>query len=292
MSELLSFARSRQKLVIFDFSGNWSSPYTFWAGLIGGAFVSLGSHGADQLMVQRYLCARNQREAGRALALSGWVVLVQFGLFLAIGLGLACFYAARPDETFDRPDQVFARFIVTHLPVGIVGITLAAVFSAAMSTLSSSLNSLATSAVNDLYLPALKRGVTAEHQLAVTRWLTVVFGCVQIAVGIAGQWLQSSVINSVLAIASFTTGIILGVFFLAIFSKRATQTEALVALVGGLVMMTTINFLPLILRAWTGTEVSGLAWPWFSVVGSIGTLLIGLIKLGASGSTPPETKGL
>ncbi|MBI3461551.1 MAG: sodium/solute symporter [Planctomycetes bacterium] len=279
LAEVVSFAQSQDKLQIFDFSWDLSSPYTFWAGVIGGAFVSLGSHGADQLMVQRYLCARNEREAGRALALSGWVVLVQFGLFLALGLGLACFYASFPNEQFDRPDQVFARFIVTHLPVGAVGITLAAVFSAAMSTLSSSLNSLATATVNDLYLPMLKPQASSEHQLAVTRWFTVLFGAVQIGVGIAGQRLQSNVITSVLTIAAFTTGIILGVFFLAIVSKRASQTAALVALVGGLVMMTAISFYPTLASLWMGpnkTPVAGLAWPWLAVVGSLGTLLLGL----------------
>jgi len=295
-SEVVSFAQSRGKLVIFDFNWDTSSTEaffknfsrldTFWAGLIGGTFVSLGSHGADQLMVQRYLCARSEREAGRALALSGWVVLAQFGLFLALGLGLACFYASRPSETFDRADQVFARFIVTHLPVGVVGITVAAVFSAAMSTLSSSLNSLATAAVNDLYLPAIKPHASPEHQLTVVRWLTIFFGCVQIGVGIMGQWLQKEsdpqgplggpIVNSVLAIASFTTGIVLGIFFLAVLSKRASQRAALVALVGGLAMMTAINFYPLIARVWFDKQVAGLAWPWFAVVGSLGTLLIGL----------------
>lgn len=284
LAEVITFAKDQHKLVIFDFNwdvsspaalwANFTRPYTFWAGLIGGAFVTLGSHGSDQLMVQRYLCARNEREAGRALALSGWVVLAQFGLFLGLGLALACFFSHFPsDRPFANDDEVFGRFIVQHLPVGIVGITLAAVFSAGLS---GSLNSLATAAMNDLYLPMCAPNATPAHQLLVTRWLTVLFGLIQIGVGIFGERMQTNTINSVMAIASFTTGIVLGVFFLAIASRRASQTAALIALVGGLAGMTAVVFAPKIAEAWFGTQIAGMAWPWFAVVGSLGTLLIGL----------------
>lgn len=239
-----------------------SKPYTLWAGVLGGAFFSLGSHGADQLMVQRYLSARSQQTAARALAASGWLVLSQFTLFLLLGVGLACFYQSR---NFSRGDEVFATFIVEELPIGIVGITLAAVFAAAMSTLSSSLNSLAAAAVNDFYVPITGVAADTPRMLWITRALTIVFGLVQIGVGIGGQFLAQSVVDNVLAIAGFTTGIVLGVFLLGLFSQRANQLAALLAFAGGLAGMTCIRF------------YTSLAWPWFVLLGSLGTLVLGLL---------------
>ena len=266
----------------------FSNKYTLWAGVLGGAFFSLGSHGADQLMVQRYLCARSERAAGRALWMSGWVVLAQFTLFLLLGVGLACFYQGR---AFKTGDEVFAEFILHELPVGLVGLTLAAVFAAAFS---GSLNSLASAAVNDFYLPLVRSRAThtsskrkrvhgadalacasslyddpssgdSKRLLWITRGFTFFFGLVQIGVGICGQYLTEAFVGNVLAIAGFTTGIVLGIFFLGIFDRRATQRSALIALAGGLAGMTWIKF------------ETTLAWPWFVLLGSLGTLSLGLL---------------
>lgn len=254
--QLIEMAQSAGKLRALDFRLDWSEPFGFWAGLVGGAFITLGSHGVDQLMVQRYLSARGLPDARRALCTSGVVVLAQFAFFLLIGVGLWAFYQIHPPAVpFDRPDRVFARFILDELPTGLVGLLLGAIFAAAMT---SSLNSCATVAVNDLLR------IPEERQLRVTRILTAVFGAVQIAVGIAGQWLKSSIVSSVLGIAAFTTGIVLGVFFLGLFSRRVGQREALVGFVTGLVGMTAIYF---------GTS---LAWPWYALVGSLMTVAAGL----------------
>lgn len=259
---LVEFGREHEKFRWLNLSFNLTQPYTLWAGLIGGAFFSLGSHGADQLMVQRYLSARSQRQAGWALACSGWIVLAQFALFLMLGLGLAAYYQGRD---FGRPDDVFATFIIERLPLGAVGLTLAAVFAAAMSTLSGSLNSSAAAAVNDFYIPWFRRGATPEHVLRVTRGLTVFFGLVQIGVGIGGQYLARSVVENVLSIAGFTIGVVLGVFFLGVFTRRVGQAAALVALVSGLTLMTCIKL------------YTPLAWTWFAVVGSMSTFAFGWI---------------
>ncbi len=263
---LTEYAAGHDKLRVFDWAYDVTRPYTFWSGLLGGVFVTFATHGTDQLMVQRYLSARSQKQAGRALALSGLVVCAQFALFLMIGVGLACFYDMFPPEiAFESNDQVFPAFIVHHLPVGVTGIVLAAVFSAAMSTLSSSLNSSAAAAVNDLYLPRRKAKPSPRHLLWVSRGLTVAFGLIQIGVGIAGQMLHSSVVESVMAIAAFASGAVLGVFFLAIITKRVTQPSALIGLVGGLAMMVLIVFF------------TDLAWPWYAVVGSSITVLVGCV---------------
>ena len=260
--QLVAMGEAAGKFRMFDVRLDWSEPYGLWAGLVGGAFIALGSHGVDQLMVQRYLSARGLPEARRALWVSGLVALAQFALFLLIGVGLWSFYQLHPPAVpFDRPDRVFAHFILAELPVGLVGLLLGAIFAAAMT---SSLNSCATVAVNDLYLPLARKQVSPERQLLLTRVLTACFGAVQIAVGIAGQWLKASIVSSVLGIAAFTTGIVLGVFFLGMFTRRVGQRAALAGLVTGFAAMTAIFF------------ATSLAWPWYALVGSLLTAGAGL----------------
>lgn len=262
--ELVAVGGAAGKLRVFDFGFDWRQPYALWAGLLGGVFITLGSHGVDQMMVQRYLCARDLRQGRRALTWGGFVIVAQFALFLLIGVGLFAFYQAHPPAAaFERADRVFARFILDEMPVGVVGILLGAIFAAAMSTLSSSLNSCATAATRDLYKPLVRSGVTPEHELAVTRALTALFGLAQIGVGIGGLWLRSSVVASVLGIAAFTTGIVLGVFFLGILAPRVGERAALAGLVGGLAAMTAIYF------------ATPLAWTWYALVGSALTFGLG-----------------
>ncbi len=274
--QLLTMGGEAGKLRVFDLGLDWTQPYGLWAGLLGGAFLTLGSHGVDQLMVQRYLCARRPSDASRALMASGFLVFAQFAFFLLLGVGLYCFYQLFPPAVeFERADRVFAHFIVHEMPVGILGLLLGAVFAAAMSTLSSSLNSCATVAVNDIYLPSRTTPLPESRQLWLTRTLTVFFGLVQIGVGIAGQWLASSVVSSVLGITAFTTGIVLGIFFLGIFTRRVGQRAALFGLVFGLLTMTWIYF------------ATPLAWPWYALVGSALTFSAGLV----ASSTPWSRAG-
>lgn len=266
--QLVAMGQAAGKFRALDLTLDWSEPYGLWAGLVGGAFIALGSHGVDQLMVQRYLSARGLPEARRAVWVSGLVAVAQFALFLLIGVGLWSFYHLHPPAVpFDRPDRVFARFILDELPTGLVGLLLGAIFAAAMT---SSLNSCATVAVNDLLR------VRPERQLRLTRILTAVFGAVQIAVGIAGQWLKSSIVSSVLGIAAFTTGIVLGVFFLGMYTRRVGQRAALTGLVVGLAGMTWIFF------------ATPLAWPWYALAGSLLTVAAGLAASRVWPEGPPS----
>lgn len=273
--ELVAVGEAAGKWQVFDLKLDWSEPYGLWAGLIGGIFITLGSHGVDQMMVQRYLCARKLADARRAIWVGGFVVLAQFTLFLVIGVGLFVFYQSFPPEVaFDRTDRVFARFILDEMPVGILGILLGAIFAAAMSTLSSSLNSCATTAANDLLQSRSPNSSSAggsedsasssRRQLRLTRGLTVLFGIIQIVVGIAAQRLQSTVVSAVLGIAGFTTGVVLGVFFLGIFAPRVGQRAALAGLSAGLLGMTYVFF------------ATSIAWPWYALLGSAGTFAAGL----------------
>lgn len=273
-SELISYGQSTGKFDLFDWTFSLSQPYTFWAGLIGGAVLTIGTHGTDHMMVQRYLSARSQSDAGRAVALSGIVVFLQFALFLVIGVGLACYYSQFPEKTFAKADAVFADFIVNVFPknTGLVGLMLAAILAAAMSTLSSSLNSSASALVNDFYLPYRKTPATPEHLLATTRGLTVVFGVVQTVIGIWALRFDETVVKNALTIAGFSAGLLLGVFVLGVLTRRAGQVAALTGAAVGLAVLLFVQFRAPAL----GWKV---AFPWIAMIGACTTIGVGVVTM-------------
>lgn len=282
--ELIRFAQEHKKFQVFNFDFAWSDPYTFWAGLVGGAFLTIGTHGTDHMMVQRYLSARSQRAAGGALLASGLVVFLQFALFLFIGVQLACYYAQHPEITLAKTDEAFAHFIVHLFPrnVGLVGLLLAAILAAAMSTLSSSLNSSASALVNDFYIPWRKRPATPEHLFFTTRGLTVVFGVLQIGIAILAGALtrdpKDTVVQNVLAIAGYSAGLLLGVFALGVLTRRSGQTSALVGGLVGLLVLLVVQFgVPALVKEKYLPEGFGIAFPWYAVIGAGTTFLTGSI---------------
>ena len=271
-SEVVAVGEANGRFRLFDFTFDVTRGYTFWSGVIGGAFLTTATHGTDQLMVQRYFCTTNEGHARRALLWSGVVVFVQFLLFLLIGVMLFVYYTQHaPAEIAEftrdgrlQTDRIFPYFIVRHLPAGVVGLVVAAIFAAAMSTLSSSLNSSSAAAVNDFYVPATGGARSDRHYLTVSRVLTVIFGAVQMSVAVAAIWLSSRVVDEVLGIASFTNGIILGVFFLGTFTSRVGQVAAFAGILGGASLMLWIRL---------GTAVT---WQWYVLIGSVATFVIGL----------------
>jgi solute:Na+ symporter, SSS family len=267
-SSFENFAHETDKLRVLDFQ--WSltkDTMTFWAGLIGGMFLTLATHGTDQLNVQRLLTARSQRSAAAALVLSGVVVLAQFALFLMIGAALAWFGTVNPGAfpADMKNDRVFAHFIVNYLPVGLVGLTLAAVFAAAMSTLSGSLNSSATTLISDLVVPLRKTPPEPATQLRWARLATAVFGAVQIGVALAAHWrgADESTVNQVLKIASFASGPVLGLYLLGVLT-RVSQPPALGGFVVGVLVISAVA-----LR----TDVY---WPWYAAIGAAATFFAGV----------------
>jgi len=242
-----------------DFTKN----YTVWAGVIGGAFFTTATHGTDQLMVQRYLCARSQQQATAALLASGVVVFIQFLLFLTIGVLLFSYYTHFPPATpFAKTDAVFPHFIVSKLPIGVRGLVIAALFAAAMSTLSSSLNSSSASTVADFYRPLAKERAEG-HYLRVARALTVFWAVVQLVVAYLARK-EPSVLEAGLAIAAFTNGSLLGIFLLGVLTRRVGQKAGIIGMVVGLGFMVFISR-------------TAVAWPWYVLFGSSVTFVTGLL---------------
>jgi SSS family transporter len=280
------YARENGKLRVLDFDWHLESKLTFWGGLIGGMFLTGSTHGTDQLTVQRLLVARSQRAASVALALSGFVVFLQFALFLLIGAALAAFYAQHPPAVpfgDEGKDRVVAHFIIHHLDTPMVGLTLAAVFAAAFS---SSLNSLATALVSDLVLPLSPRPLSRETQMRWAKLATVAFGLVQIAIALAAyrRGVDQSIVDLVLRIASFTSGPMLGLYLLGVLTPRVREAPALGGFLGGLAV---VSYVALQTDVW---------WPWYAAIGAAATFISGwllnltaLNELSLNRSTASET---
>lgn len=279
--QYLQFASDTGRFHLFDLEFLPSDGHlTLWAGIFGGGVLSLATHGADQLIVQRYLCAKNQRAAGWALFWSGPIVFLQFTLFLAIGVGLACYFTQfDPSKLSLAGDQAFARFIVDDLPIGVRGIILAAVFAAAMSTLSSSVNSSACSLLDDLGGDAW-RCLPDARRLLLGRSFTLLFTMLQAAVAIGAFYFAfgTSVVDKALAIAGFSAGLLLGLFFVAIVAGRIPSWQANLALICGAAVILTIKF---------STNVSGY---WYAplAAGSTFSVAILLSKLVPSYAVAPQ----
>jgi SSS family transporter len=251
------------KFELWNFSLDYRIPYTFWAGIIGGSFLNTASHGVDQLIVQRLLAAKNERESKIALLSSGIVIFFQFALFLLIGIMLFSFYTYHPEITAPSAnDRIFPAFIVDYLPHGIRGLMIAAIIAAAMTTLSSSLNALASTTVVDFFKPFLKKEFRAKQQLRVSRRVTLFWGVALTILAILSRDVQS-VLEAGLTIASITYGSMLGVFLLGVLTKSANETGSILAMGVGLISMLLI---------WYFSEI---AFTWYVLIGAAITFTIG-----------------
>jgi solute:Na+ symporter, SSS family len=263
-SAIADDARASGKLAFVSWSRDLTVPYTFWAGLIGGCFLTMASHGTDQLLVQRLLTCRNQREAQKALILSGFVVFAQFTLFLTIGVMLHAYYQDHALPVLSSTDEIFPAFIVRSLPHGVAGLVIAAIFAAAMSNLSGSLNSLASTTVLDFYQPLAGRTVDDRTLLRLSRWLTAAWGVVLIAIAVLARgW--GSVFTVGLTIASIVYGPMLGAFLLGVLTRTGTENGAIAGIGVSLVAMVGVRIF------------TSLAWTWYVVVGTAMCVTVGLM---------------
>jgi SSS family transporter len=264
---VLDMSAAAGKLQVLDFSLDRTVTYTFFAGLFGGAALTMASHGTDQLIVQRLLTCTDQRSAQKALIGSGAMVIVQFMLFLMVGLGLWAFYGGR---TFDSTDEIFATFIVEQLPPGLTGLLIAGVFAAAMSSLSSSINSLASATAYDYWAPMVGARDDEARILRAGKIFTLVWAGLLIGGAILFIPLSqgTSAVEVALGVASLVYGGLLGAFALGVFTERPGQISAMVGVAVGIGTVTLLR--------------DQMAWPWYVLVGATVTFatgwLVGLIE--------------
>ncbi|UCE40284.1 MAG: sodium:solute symporter [Candidatus Aminicenantes bacterium] len=271
-------AQGAEKLKLFDlgtslnFRDFIAQPYTLFVALFGGAVFSIASHGTDQLIVQRLLTTRNLRSSQKALIGSGIVVFFQFSLFLFIGLLLFGFYSGQTPGQLGlaTTDEIFAKFIVEELPTGLSGLIIAAILAAAMSTLSSSINSLASATTLDIYKPHWGKTSSPEQDLRVSRMITIGWGAIITGSAFVFAFLQlqssgerPAVVELGLGIASYTYGGLLGAFLMGILSKKLRRKDAIFGFFAGLIALIFL------------VKELTLAWPLYTLIGSLIVIFVG-----------------
>lgn len=277
---ILAGAGAQGKLRLFDLSLGLDKPYTLAAGLIGGAFLSMASHGADQLIVQRLLAAPSVKGARKALIGSGVAVILQFLLFLLIGVGLYAYYQARH---FSSPDEIFPSFIVDVMPSGLTGLVVAAILAAAMSTVSGSLNSLSAATTHDIYLPLSGRDPDDARVLKIGKLFTLGWAVILIGGALLYHQEGTPVVVVALSIASFTYGGLLGGFGLALLWSRAVQRDAITGMAVGIFSMTIVVFARQLSAAYPTlapalAPFASIAWPWYVLIGTVITIAAGILS--------------
>ncbi|MGH7654745.1 MAG: sodium:solute symporter [Gemmatimonadaceae bacterium] len=277
---ILSSAGAAGKLKSVSFYTGFDQPYTVFAGLIGGGFLAMASHGTDQLIVQRLLSARSLKDAQRAIIGSGLVVFVQFALFLTVGLGLWALYAGR---SFATPDAIFPTFIVERMPSGLLGLIVAAIVAATMSTHSGAINSLAAATTMDIWLPLTGRlpGDPATYRAG--RLFALMWGVVLTGGALLYPESQTPVVIVALSIASFTYGGLLGAFLLGIYNPRARQRDVILGMSVGIAVMAAVVFAKPLAAAFPAVAATlgpfaNIAWPWYVLIGTTITLFVGTVS--------------
>lgn len=267
------------KFHLVDLTPTLRQDHNLWAGLFGGAFLSMASHGADQLIVQRLLSSRSLADARKALVGSGLVVFLQFALFLLIGVGLYAFYQGR---SFARSDEVFPTFILEEMPQGLVGLVVAAIVAATMSTHSGAINSLAAATTHDIYLPLTGRTADDPRTLRAGKRFSLFWGVALTLGALLFQEQGAPVVVVALGIASFTYGALLGVFFLGLLWPQARQLDALLGMSVGILVMAFVVFAGPLAAAYPALAgplgpLAHIAWPWYVLIGTSITVGVGVL---------------
>ncbi len=250
--------------------GFLSSPYTLVGGLLGGTFLTMASHGTDQLLVQRLLGCKTKWDSQRALMLDATFIVIQFAFFLLLGVCLFAFYGGVPFQQLGltSSDEIFPKFIAENLPTGLAGLVIAGVLASAMGTLSSSISSLASSTFLDLFKKSRHgASLNAKKEMAWSKAFTFFWGIVLIGGALLFTDTKNPVVELGLKIASFTYGGLLGTFFLGLLFKQTNQRDAFAGFVAGILAMVAVLMF---------TRID---FTWHTFIGCVVTITVGNISL-------------
>ncbi len=260
----------------------FTTEYTIWAAVIGSTFVTMATHGIDQDTVQRMLTAKNRRQSAFATILSGIIDLPVVSSFIFIGILLAAYYRITPDASLPTESrEAFPHFILTRMPHGMCGLVIAGLLATAMGSLSTALNALGTSFARDFVFPRMGGdSMSQDLQVKVLRWSTVVFAFLIIVVGLATAWYmahdpKAKIIPLVLGILGFTFGSLLGVFLVAVLTKRrGNDLGNIIGMVSGFLAVVFLSN-PLDVQKAVGIiEPFVLSFPWRVTLGTLVTVAI------------------
>jgi solute:Na+ symporter, SSS family len=275
-TEILDTASAAGMLQSLDFSFDLSVEYSVWAGVIGGLFLHAAYFGTDQSQIQRVLTSKSIRESKLSLVLSGVLMIPQMLLFLFIGVLLYVYYQYAGDPNVENLNELFPLFVVNELPAGISGLIIAGVFAAAMSSLYSALNSLSVVSIRDFYSKFYKKNASDKHYLKASRWATVFWGIYATIFAFFTSNL-GPVIEAINKIGSYFYGALLGVFLLAIFTRRTNGTGAFSGIIAGM------------FSVWAVIQFASISWLYNNVVGAIVAFVVGY-AVSLLGAKPAKNK--
>lgn len=282
-------------------AGFWSNvkgvleqEYTVWAAFLGSTFVTMATHGTDQDMVQRMLTAKNKRQSAVATILSGLADVPITLVVLGIGILLYVFYLQVPDPLMPRnaegvvsSNKVFPHFVLTVMPAGLRGLVIAGVLATTMGSLSTALNSLATSYVKDFHFRWFGEPPDEKGKVRVLRFGTVLFAVLLITVALATAWVSAHnpklrILPIILGIFGYTYGSLLGVFMVGLFTKtRGNDRGNVIAMVVGFLVVAYLSGLDSDVCALLGAKglwrpdwMPVIEFPWRIMFGTITTFLI------------------
>jgi SSS family transporter len=262
--EVLFTGLAQGKFVLFDFSMNFAKVDNFWALLIGGTLVSVQAMSTDQAILQKYFTTKSSKESIKSLLFYGMTLIPLVTLLSLLGVVLFVFYSCHPElsATLHNPDAVVAHYAANMLPHGLAGLLVASIFAGSMSTVSASINALATSSVVDIYQRLFQCDRSDIHYTFASRCATVLWGLLA-TVGAFYANRLGTLALAFTTIQSLMGGVILGIFLLGVLSKRTTSMGAIVGSLFGFLIVVYVAF------------YTTISLYWYCVIGCITTLLIG-----------------
>ena len=280
-SAALAQAGAAGKLAWLNPRFSFVAPFNIWMGVIGGTFLVLSSHGAEQLIVQRVLACRDVGSGRKALVLSAVLIFPLMLIFLLVGVMLWVFYQSHPFQIplpEARPgiksnDFIFPIFMITEVPHVLKGFLIVAILSAAMSSISSAITALASVSTMDFVRPMVK-GRDEEYFLRFSKYSTVFWAAVLVGVAWLSREVQF-VLNAAFSLRGLTSGALLGGLLLALFGRGVGPRAAMIGMTASLLAMNLIFWPPNIPGLnpwWTKTFGGEVFWPWFTLIGTGVTL--------------------
>ncbi len=304
LQQTFSIAAANNKMSLGSLSPDFTTS-TFWVVLLYGFFINLNNFGMDQNYIQRYHAAKGEKQAGKSVWLCVWIYLPASLLFFIIGASLFSYYEVHPEllgiikenvaaeklgntaslqqvqalaatmEPADYGDKVLPHFMVTKIPAGLIGLIVAAILSAAMSTISSNMNASATVFTMDIYKKYFNRHTTDKVQLQVLHIATVVFGVIGLATGLAMIGAKS-LLDIWWELSGIFAGGMLGLFLLGFISRKTKNAEATAAVLIGIIVILWMTFSDRLSNEYNWLK-SSLHKNMIIVVGTLSIFLAGII---------------
>ncbi len=271
---------SKVRFIVVDW--NLLRDNTLLAGLLGGFFLTIATHGTDQDVAQRLLTCKNSREGILSVLGSAFLILPLMALFLAVGTGLYFFHRSQEADSVlpANLDHLFPLFIVKELPTGVRGFVMAGLLAATVSSFTSVLNALASTVVSDFYLPWKRRrgSVPSEaRSLFYSRVTTLAWGAILVLIALGFRGSQKNVLDLAYRVLNYFYGALLGAFSLGIFTRRGTGQSVMAGML-------------LSVAAVLACEQTGLAYPYWIIVGTAVTIAVGALGVATQPAEAPQSK--